>query len=69
MRPLRPLREPELCKDMITILADDEEQLGYSVDYMLQQTPGHYTVQAIYKYNTIRAVSNPLEVEIGDSAQ
>jgi hypothetical protein len=30
-----------------------------------KQTPGRYTIQAIYAYNTIRAVSNPLEIEIG----
>ena len=30
-----------------------------------KQTPGRYTIQAIYAYNNIRAVSNPLEIEIG----
>jgi hypothetical protein len=32
-----------------------------------KQTVGRYTVQAIYQYNMIRAVSNPLEVEISDA--
>jgi hypothetical protein len=33
-----------------------------------KRTPGRYTIQAIYEYKTIRAVSNSLEIEIGDAA-
>ena len=33
-----------------------------------KRTPGRYTIQAIYEYKTIRALSNPLEIEIHSAA-
>jgi hypothetical protein len=33
----------------------------------MKLTPGRYTIQAIYEYKTIRAVSNLLEIEINSA--